>query len=343
MPYTVRSSEKLRKSGADTETKAMLYLMNIHPDRDKIYYFVVDFFNDLTGMNRTARQLWDMQSKGAKTSSPKAIGKELVTLYKNYVSEFKFKKYILFLGGVSNTVRNNNNINIFGIDNLKDSAIDKILEGLEEECRAKEYIDASDIDKVRFMTFLSEVEFVVDDKLASEYIKMIIGTHPQLIPEDDILTGIFNEIRDIQSSKKNINVVEHMTIQEMSEALDFCRHLTSSEIKLLVLQRLLNRDILGKGVPEPFVDNYSHFPAERRTDMLEQCQSACCRALFNNNCADGYWKLFEVIYQEIMENPKETVNAIYANISDDVLNGCPDFDTISFKYFIAIIKEGLQS
>lgn len=343
MPYTVQSSEKLRKSGAETETKAMLYLMNIHPDRDEIYYFVVDFFNDLTGMNRTARQLWDMQSKGAKNSSPKAIGKELVTLYKNYVSDFKFKRYILFLGGVSNTVRIDDKINIFGIDNVKDAAINKIIEGLEEECKDKEYIDDKDIDKSRFRVFLNEVEFVVDDKQASEYVKKIIGMHPQLIPDDEILKGIFNEIRDIQSSKKNINVVEGMTIQEMGEALDYCRHLTSSEIKLLVLQRLLNRDILSKGVPEPFVDNYTRFPVERRTDMLEQCQSACCRALFNNNCADGYWKLFEVIYQEITSNPRETVNEIYAKISDDVLNGCPDFEIISFKYFIAMIKEGLQS
>lgn len=28
MSYTVKSSEKLRKSGADAETKALLYLMN---------------------------------------------------------------------------------------------------------------------------------------------------------------------------------------------------------------------------------------------------------------------------------------------------------------------------
>lgn len=48
MSYTVKSSEKLRKSGAETETKALLYLMNFRSDSDDIYYFVVDFFNDLT-------------------------------------------------------------------------------------------------------------------------------------------------------------------------------------------------------------------------------------------------------------------------------------------------------
>ena len=45
MPYTVYSSEKLRKSGADAETKAMLYLMNFREDSSEMNYFIVDFFN----------------------------------------------------------------------------------------------------------------------------------------------------------------------------------------------------------------------------------------------------------------------------------------------------------
>lgn len=44
MSYTVKSSERLRKSGSEAETKALLYLMNFRPDSDDIYYFVVDFF-----------------------------------------------------------------------------------------------------------------------------------------------------------------------------------------------------------------------------------------------------------------------------------------------------------
>lgn len=60
MPYKVQSSEKLRKSGADFETKAMLYLLNFREDSSQINYFVVDFFNDITGMDRMARKLWDV-------------------------------------------------------------------------------------------------------------------------------------------------------------------------------------------------------------------------------------------------------------------------------------------
>ena len=56
MSYTVQSSERVRKSGADAETKAMLYLMNFRDDSNEMNYFVVDFFNDVTGMDRMANQ-----------------------------------------------------------------------------------------------------------------------------------------------------------------------------------------------------------------------------------------------------------------------------------------------
>ena len=132
MSYTVKSSEKTRKSGADGETKALLYLMNFRDDSDEIHYVVVDFFNDLTGMDRFTSKLWDIQSKAAKNNSPKAIGKELVTLFKNYMSEFEFAYYILFVGGVTGTFRINDKLNTFDITNLKSNAKSAMIPGFSE-------------------------------------------------------------------------------------------------------------------------------------------------------------------------------------------------------------------
>lgn len=133
MSYTVKSSERLRKSGSEAETKALLYLMNFRPDSDDIYYFVVDFFNDLTGMDNMASRLWDVQSKGAHHVSPKAIGKELVTLFKNYMSPLTFEAYILFIGSVTGSLRKDSSLTTFGIENVKDAAIEQIKLGLHEE------------------------------------------------------------------------------------------------------------------------------------------------------------------------------------------------------------------
>ena len=181
MSYTVMSSERTRASGAEHETKALLYLMNLRSDSDEIYYFVVDFFNDLTGMDRFAEELWDVQSKGAKNNSPAQIGKELVTLFKNYLSELEFKEYILFLGGVSSTVRIDETKDIFNISNIKPNAARKIEEGLKKEAYNKTYISNEDITNEKIDDFLQNVLFVLDNKKPSEYVKAIIKDHQRFI------------------------------------------------------------------------------------------------------------------------------------------------------------------
>ncbi|WP_202906792.1 hypothetical protein [Abyssisolibacter fermentans] len=156
MAYVVKSTERLRPSAADTETKALLYLMNFRSDSDQIHYFVVDFLNDLTGMTKMSDKLWDLQSKGDKKPSPNAIGRELVTLYKNYVSEFEFSNYILFLGGISNTVRIDEKQTQFNISNIKDTALANIKKGLLDECKKKTYIAEEDISEEKIDKFLRQ-------------------------------------------------------------------------------------------------------------------------------------------------------------------------------------------
>ena len=198
MPYTVQSSEKLRKSGAEGETKALLYLMNFRSDSNEIHYFVVDFFNDLTGMDRYAEKLWDVQSKAAKNNSPNAIGKELVTLFKNFVSDLEFAFYILFIGGVTSTLRIDDSLSSFGFDNIKPESQKKLISGLIEEAKAKTYINNELITCSNISNFLSKVTFVIDDKTPCEYVREIIKDHPAIIPSDNDLIAIFNEIRDKQ-------------------------------------------------------------------------------------------------------------------------------------------------
>lgn len=342
MAYKVTSSERLRPSGAEYETKALLYLMNFRNDSNDIYFFIVDFFNDLTGMDRMGRKLWDIQSKGAKTSSPKAIGRELVTLFKNFRSELDFSYYLLFLGGVSNTVRIDNSLNIFDISNIKPTSINKIKEGLLEESKEKTYINSESITDEEINAFLHKVQFIVDDKKPSEYVKSIVKIHSKIIPNEETLTAIFNEIRDQQSSKKNTGVVENLTIETSFEALDYYRHLTSSEIKLLVLGRIINRNPFEKGIPFSFIPTLDKAPVEKRKVVLEDCQLSLSRALFNKNCADDFWSLFENVYTTISLNPNDNINIIFKKLDPVLVDKCFNFDAISLKYFISIVKDGVQ-
>ena len=342
MPYTVNSSERTRSSGAEHETKALLYLMNLRNDSDEIYYFVVDFFNDLTGMDRFADNLWDIQSKGAKNNSPAAIGKELVTLFKNYLSDLEFKDYILFLGGVSSAVRVDDTLDIFDISNIKKTSLSRLKEGLKEEATEKSYISNSDIIDNNIDEFLKKVLFVIDNKSSSEYVKAIIKDHPDIIPEEKILNAIFNEIRNAQSELKN-TVVEGVVIQSSDEVLHYCRHLTNSEIKLMTLSRIINRNpVEKKSIPPSFISIYSAWVPEKQSEMLDQCVQTLCKALFNKNAATEFWNLFENIYSLIVTNPTYSVQEIYQSLDIQIRNASPDFDAVSLKYFISVVKDGIQ-
>lgn len=97
MTYKITASERTSASASEMETKAMLYLF-CDDDEGKIHGFAIDFFNDVTGVDRNALHLYDIQSKG-NDAGPADLGREMVTLFKNYVSEFKdyFVERILFV------------------------------------------------------------------------------------------------------------------------------------------------------------------------------------------------------------------------------------------------------
>lgn len=342
LTYIVKSSERLRPSASETETKALLYLMNFREDSEEIYYFVVDFFNDLTGMCRMADKMWDVQSKGAKNSSPKMIGKELVTLFKNYTSDFEFSCFILFLGGVSDTFRIDKEKNSFDISNVKETALKKMKKGLKEESTSKTYIKDEDIIDENISDFLSKVYFVIDDKAKSEYVKRIIRLNQLIVPKDEILVAIFNEIMNKQASKKNHRVVENITLTVPNEAINFGRHLSVNEIKMLVLNRILTQEVVGERLPISFSPIFNMYPEEDRKNLLEDCKLDFYKALFDTTSQGDYWKLFEEVYKLVKNDPNDDINIIFNKLDRDLKNRCRHFDVLSLKYFIAKIKDGLE-
>lgn len=92
-----------------------------------------------------------------------------------------------------------------------------------------------------------QIKFFVidDDKKPVEYVKAIIRQHPNIIPGDKAPDAIFNEIRNKQADKKSVSVVEGIVIETTNETLNHCRHLTINEIRLVILQRIINRDLLN--------------------------------------------------------------------------------------------------
>lgn len=341
MTYQVSSSERLRPIGAETETKALLYLMNFSENRNEIYYFVIDFFNDVTAMSSSGSKIWDLQSKGKKNSTPKEIGRELVTLFKNYESEFQFDGLILFLDSVSSTVRVDGKQNVFTIDNITETAKLSIIKGLKEEANKKEYINNSSITEASINSFLNSIVFVVNDKSKADYIREIIVNHPKIVPDDNLLNSIFEELKKIQSSKKDMNIVEGVSINYVDEALNFNRHLTKGEIELLTLQRIINRNPISDGAPISFLNTINYLSESDKRECIEECQRKLVSALFNKNATKEFWNLFSNIYTTVIDNVNDDVQSVFAKIDHQLIESHPNFDILSVKYFISVLKEGL--
>lgn len=340
--YTVGSTERFTCSASETETKALLYLMNFREDSDEIHYFIVDFFNDITGMDQYSTRMWDVQSKASNGVSPKQIGRNLVTLYKNFVSDFDFHSYILFMGTPSDTVRIDNQKLTFGIDNIKSDALSRLAAGLKEESMRATYIDHSRVTDDGIQNFLRRVLFVIDDKKPCDYIRAMIKVKAELIPDNDRLTGIFNEIRNKQSSKKNGPSVEGITIALPHEALNYYRHLRSDEIKLLVLSRVINQNPMNQNPTLSFWPILNHIPVENRKECVEDCRINLARALFDKSSVDFFWDIFAEIYSLIKRNPNDSVDQIFTRIDQSLLSQSRTFDTMSLKFFIANVKDGVE-
>lgn len=342
MPYVVRSSEKVRGVGAEYETMALLYLMTGRDDSKEIYCFAIDFYNDVTGLSTFADKAWDIQSKGNKTGGAKAIGRELITLFKNFMSDLRFDYSILFAASVSPTFRIDDTLTSFGIDNVSDKARNSVICGIKDEGRKKEYIEDEWLTDNNINNFLSKVTFVINDKTKADYIRNISKVNPKYIPKDDVLIGIFNKIRDAQAAKKNNESVEGEMVDKLGDVYAYDRVINVKDIQLMVLNTFINGDVMNNGIPLHFIPVINRLDALRKKDVVEDCQLHISTALFDKDNAEKFWNLLDVISEKLAENPYLGVNEIYALVDSEKKARCPHMDLMSVKYLISVMKEALE-
>ena len=87
--------------------------------------------------------LFGIYSRKKKQSSPAEIGRELVTLFKNYMSIFSsnFTRYILFLGGITKSVCDDQEVRQFRYCDMKKKAKETVRRTLLEEIDKKTYME----------------------------------------------------------------------------------------------------------------------------------------------------------------------------------------------------------
>ncbi len=335
--YTEQTNEK----ASEFETKSLLYLMSMRKDSEEIDYFLVDCFNDVTGMNANYNKLWDMQSKGIKTLTPKKIGESLITLFENFLSDINFSFYLLFFPKVNDRYILDSKIQVFKIENFKQEYIQKIVEGLQQEyINRHELITQHVMEQIQL--FIEIVNFVIADEDKCKYIKNLIKFKKEINKDDEFFNSIFNEIRDKQSVLKNMSI-HKKEITEIKEVLNFNKHIKRNEIEMLLINRIIGNDIFrANNIPISFYNELKKLNVDEDSvrDIIQQCNSNISLMMFNNNNKKNFWKFFEIIYYLIRKYPNYTLGEIYRKIPIEKINKIKSLDEISIKFFIALLKEG---
>lgn len=342
--YKVTASEERNEVATEYETKAMLYMMNYYSHSTDIHWFAIDFFNDVTGIDKFQTKCFDLQSKGVKSIQPNELGRFTVTLFKNYLSEFQFDDFILFIKDLSPTLKEAVTSATFFYEDLDPQIQASIKNGLISEATKKTYIeDKSKVTDSTVEEFLKKVTFVVDDKTKEQYIKDAVELSDSIIVEDKYLRKIFKDIRDKQSSKKNNNV-EGELLASIGCFYKYDKHITKDEIQDFIINSICFKSAFStyKSVPKSFSKLFKSIDETIYDEEIEKCQDAVFRLLSDKNNKKAYWELFSDILFAIKGNPNLDIDNIYEVIDKNKVDAVHFLNVISCKYFISLIKESIK-
>lgn len=343
--YKVTASEERNEKAAEYETKSMLYMMNYYAKSDRIHWFVIDFFNDVTGVNKLQDSCYDIQSKGVKNIAPMEMGRYLVTLFKNYVSSFNFEDFILFIDSVSVTISEVlEGKSVFTIEDLNDEILALIKKGLKDEAEKKTYIeDKTLITDETVNAFLKKVTFVIDTRKKEDYIKDAVELSDLVIVDDKDLRKIFKEIRDKQSSKKN-NSAEGEFLSSIGCFYKYDKHIRKDDIQDLIINRICFKTALrdDNKIPKSFLKISSSINEDIIDDEIEKCQDDIFRLMSDKNNKKAFWDLFSESVRIIKNNSCFDINQIYDDIDKSKVAAVRWLDALSCKYYLSLIKDALR-
>lgn len=344
--YKVTSTESHNEKANDFETKSLFYLMNYFSKSNSVHWAVIDFFNDVTGVDRLCEECFDVQSKNIDNITPSKLGEFTVTLFKNYLSDLNFTSFILFVRGVSKKLQTIiGNKKTFSFNDLTSDSKSSVINGLINEANTKTYIeDKTKINPTNVSAFLEKVTFVIDDKDKEKYILDAVSISSSLSFDSVHLSKLFKEIRDMQSAKKNNNV-DGEIINSIGDFISFDKHFKIQDLQLLLINRLCFKDVFlrrGLHIPPLFIDVYNRLDLLSREELTESCQSAIIRLLYDNNNRKNYWVLFNEVVSAI-KSINGNVDEIYDAINKDAIRLVTHLDELSSKYFIALVQERIKN
>lgn len=342
--YKFKTSEQNNDKATEFETKSLLYLLTKIKGHSGISLFIIDCFNDVTGVSEDYSDSWDIQSKNVASLTPRTVGKALYTLFANHVSDIPFGHFILYLPQLKESYVEDVSLEIFDISNFKNAKAADVRAGLIAEIERRNDPDVNEpVALSKLDQFLSDVIFVFDRYGKSDYIKSIIEFKNVSNLDDEFLIRIFDEIRTQQASRK-IRNVHGQEVASIQEAEKIEKNIYRKDIELLVVNRVIGNDLFSsKGIPLYFVQEVQGMDEEDIADLIQECQTKISRTLFNKNNKSAFWLLLEEIMTILENNPTAGIRIVFGKITAQTKNRLFTLDESALLYLIALVKEGLKN
>jgi len=323
--YLIDSAEVTSRSASVQETRTLLYMMGQMTNSKDISTFVIDVANDVVSVNTNKTEFCDAQSKGEKVSSPKSIGADLITLYKDYLSILNFDSYILSIRSVSNFNLEEavtEPIKALCFSNFTKKAKNEIREALISECFKKEYIHKRYSDYLfKIDEFLEQVIILINNDSFDSYIKNIAFVNSDIVSSQE-LESIFEEIREKQLAIKTSCDVIGKRINSLDEQLEFGRNFKVETINGLVLERITGMSIINENkrgyyCPATLINYLASlkFTSEEADNYLEESVHELYKAFCNSNLNKEFWDFIFIVSNLCKLDKKLSPIDIYNELS----------------------------
>lgn len=164
------------------------------------------------------------------------------------------------------------------------------------------------------------------------------------IKGDDFYTAIFKEIRDKQTALKNSDI-ENIEIKRPNEVLGLKRHLTSQDLQVFVLNRLVGGDVFStrKSLPSSYAVFTRYIDEDDIEDHVFERNAELSRAFFDKNNQKYFWRLFAAIFDSLSKERSKKVLDVIGEIDTSLIQKTEHMSVDSIKFLVAIIKDGLIS
>ena len=117
-----------------------------------------------------------------------------------------------------------------------------------------------------------------------------------------------------------------------------------NDIEMLIVNRIVGADIFKNiGIPLDFCQIIKNCDLDLQKDIIHKCNSEISLMIFNNSDKEIFWSFFEKIYILLKQKHTYTLDGIFEKINGEKIIKQKILSEISAKYFIALIKEGVEN